>query len=62
MTRLRAVGSILAALSLATSCSTVPPPREVDGRIMSELEKASERKPETRPWKKQLGPSASSAS
>ena len=48
MRTLRTIGCVLAALSLAASCS-VPPPKEVDGRIMSELEKASERKPESRP-------------
>jgi MSHA biogenesis protein MshL len=49
MRTLRAIGGIVAALSLAASCSTVPPPKEVDGRIMSEIQKASERRPETRP-------------
>jgi MSHA biogenesis protein MshL len=33
---------------LAASCGT-PPPKEVDGRIMSEFDKAAERKPEARP-------------
>lgn len=49
MRTMRAIACILAAVWLAASCSTLPPPKEVDGRIMSELEKASERKPEARP-------------
>jgi MSHA biogenesis protein MshL len=49
MRTLRTIGCILAALSLATSCAMPPAPKEVDGRIMSEFEKAAERKPETRP-------------
>jgi MSHA biogenesis protein MshL len=47
--RIRTIACILAAVSLATSCSTFPPPSAVDGRIMSELEKASEQKPAARP-------------
>src|SRR4051794_10598517 len=48
MKAIRALAYVLVIAAVA-GCGTPPPPKEVDSRIMGELEKAQQRKPEARP-------------